>query len=67
MIKSRLRWAGHLDRMKESRSVFKILIDKTTGKRPSGRPRRRGEDNIRKDPKEIGINTRNLVDSAQPL
>ena len=35
-----------------------------TGK-PTGRPRRRWEDNIRMDIKEIGINTRNLVDSAQ--
>ena len=31
---------------------------------PLGRPRRRWEDNIRMDLKEIGINTRNWVDSA---
>ena len=36
-----------------------------TGKRPIGRSRRRWEDNIRMDPKEIGISTRNLVRSAQ--
>jgi len=49
-IKSRrLRWAGHVARMEEGRSAFKILIDKPTGKRPLGRPRRRWEDNIRKD------------------
>ena len=42
MIKSRrLRWAGHVDRMEESRSAFKILTGKSTGKRPLGRPRRR--------------------------
>ena len=35
------------------------------GKRPLGRPRCRWEDNIRMDLKEIGINTRNWVDSAQ--
>ena len=34
-------------------------------KRPLRRPRRRREDNIRMDLKEIGINTRNCVDSAQ--
>ena len=34
-------------------------------KRPLGRPRRRKEDNIRMDIKEIGINTGNWVDSAQ--
>ena len=30
-----------------------------------GRPRRRWEDKIRMELKEIGINTRNWVDSAQ--
>ena len=43
----RLRWAGHLVRMEEGRSVFKILTGKPTGKRPLGRPRRRWEDTIR--------------------
>ena len=32
---------------------------------PSGRPRGRWEENIRKDLKEIGINWRNWDDSAQ--
>ena len=66
VIKSRrLRWAGHLAKMEEGRSAFKILTDTPTGKRSLGRPRRRWEDNIRMDLKEIGINTRNWVDSAQ--
>ena len=51
--------------MEEGRSAFKILTGKTTGKRPLGRPRRRWEDNIRMDLKEIGINTRNWVDSTK--
>ena len=35
VIKSRrLRQAGHLARMEESRSAFKILTGKPTGKRP---------------------------------
>ena len=33
--------------------------------RPLGRPRCRWEDNIRIDIKEMGINTRNWIDSAQ--
>ena len=33
--------------------------------RPLGMPRRRWEDNIRMDLEHIGINMRNLVDSAQ--
>jgi hypothetical protein len=49
--------------MEEGRIAFKIL-GKLTGKRPLGRPRRRWEDNIRMGLKEIGINTRNWVDSA---
>ena len=35
VIKSRrLSWAGHVARMEEGRSSFKILIRKPTGKRP---------------------------------
>ena len=41
------------------------MLSKPTGKRPLGRPRHRWEDNIRMDLKEIGISTRNWVDSAQ--
>ena len=48
-----------------NRSAFKMLTGTPTGKIPLGRPRHRWEDNIRMDLKEIGINTRNLVDSAQ--
>ena len=49
----------------ESRSAFKILTGKPTGKRPLGRPTRRWEDNIRMDLEEIGINAGTWVDSAQ--
>ena len=61
----RLRWAGHVARMEEGRSAFKILTDTSTGNKPLGRPRHRWEDNIRMDLKEIGINMRNWVDSAK--
>jgi hypothetical protein len=50
-----LRWAGHVVRMEEGRSAFKILMHKPTGKRPTGRPRHRWEENIRMDFKEIGM------------
>ena len=66
MIKSgRVIWTGHVTRMEEGRNAFKILTRTPAGKRFLGRPRRRWEDNIRMDLKEIGINTRNWVDSAQ--
>ena len=51
--------------MEEGRSAFKILTGKPTGKRLLGRPRRRGEDSIRMDLKEIGINAGNWADSVQ--
>ena len=63
LIKSRrLRWASHVARMEEGRIAFKILSGTPTEKKPSGRPRRRWEDNIRIYIKEIGINTRSWVD-----
>ena len=46
-------------------SQFILLTGKPTGKRPLGRPRRRWENNIRKDLEEIGVNAGNWVDSAQ--
>ena len=51
--------------MEEGRSAFKILTSKPTGKRLLERPRRRCEDNIRKDSTNLSINTRNWVDLAQ--
>jgi hypothetical protein len=46
-IKARsMRWAGHVDRLGETRN---ILITKPEGKRPLGKPRRRWENNIRMD------------------
>jgi hypothetical protein len=47
------------------RSSFKIVTGKPMVRRPLGRPRRRWEDSITMDHKEIGINTRNWVDSTQ--
>jgi hypothetical protein len=55
MIKSRrVRWAGHVVRMREKRNAYRILVGKPQGKRPLGRPRRRWVDNIKMDLREIG-------------
>jgi hypothetical protein len=51
--------------MGEGWSASIILTGTPAGKRPLGRPRPRWEENIRMVLKEIGINTRNWVDSAQ--
>jgi hypothetical protein len=40
--------------MGEERKVYKVLVGKPEGKRPLGRPRRRWEDGIRMDFREIG-------------
>ena len=50
-----------------SQNVFKTLTGKPTGKISLGRPRRRYEDIIRMNLKEIGINTRNWVYSGQDM
>jgi hypothetical protein len=55
VIKSRrLRWAGHVARMGERRGAYRALVGKPEGRRPLGRPRRRWEDNIKKDLREVG-------------
>jgi hypothetical protein len=46
---------GHVAHMGEERKVYKVLVGKPKGKRPLGRPRRRWEDGIRIDLREIGL------------
>jgi hypothetical protein len=42
MFKSRrMRWAGHVARIRETRNAYKILVGKPEGKGPLGKPRRR--------------------------
>ena len=56
VVKSRrLRWVGHVARMEEDRNSFKIITGTPAGKigLPLGRPRRRWEDDIRMDIKEM--------------
>ncbi|KAJ4438846.1 hypothetical protein ANN_14799 [Periplaneta americana] len=65
-IKSRrLRWAGHVARMGESRNAYRVLIGRLEGKRPLGRPRRRLEDNIKMDLREVGYDDRDWINLAQ--
>jgi hypothetical protein len=66
MIKSRrMRWAGHVARMGEGRGVYRVLVGKPEVKRLLGRPRRRWEDNIKMDLREIGIDAANWIRLAQ--
>jgi hypothetical protein len=41
--------------MGEGRGVYRVLVGRSEGKRPLGRPRRRWEDNIKMDLREIRI------------
>ena len=60
-----LKWAGHVARMEEVRSAFKTVTGTPKGNRRPVRPRRRQEENIRMDLKEIVINTRNWIDLTE--
>ena len=49
----------------EGRSAFKISTGKPTGNIHLGKLRRTWEDNIRMDLKEVNVNLRNLINTAQ--
>jgi hypothetical protein len=66
MIESRrMRWAGHVARMGETRNAYRIFVRKPEGKRPLGRPRRRWVDNIIMDLGVIGWDGRDWMELAQ--
>jgi hypothetical protein len=66
VIKSRrMRWAVHVSHMGEGRGVYRVLVGKPKDKRPLGRPRRRWEDNIKLDLREIGFDGANWIELAQ--
>jgi hypothetical protein len=66
VIKSRrLRWAGHVACMGEGRGVYRVLVGRPEGKRPLETPRRRCEDNIKMDLREIGLDGANWIQLAQ--
>jgi hypothetical protein len=55
VIKSRrMKWEWHVALMGERRGVYRVLVGKSEGKRPLGRPRRRWEDNIKLCLQEVG-------------
>ena len=66
VIKSRrMRWAGHVALMGEERGVYRVLVGKSEGKIPLGRPRRRWVDNIRMDLQEVGCGYMDWIGLAQ--
>ena len=61
----RMRWAGYVARMGEDRVVHSVLVGKSEGKRPLGRPRRKWEDNIKMDLQEVGGGLGDWMELAQ--
>jgi hypothetical protein len=51
--------------MGEKRNVYRLLVGKSEGKRPLGRPRRRWIDNIKMDLLEIVLNVVDWIGLAQ--
>jgi hypothetical protein len=49
----------------EGRSVYRVLLGRPKGKRSLGRPRRRWEDNIKMDLREMGIDGAKRIQLAQ--
>jgi hypothetical protein len=48
------RWVGHGARMGKEIGVYRVLVWKSEGKRPLGRPKRRWENNIKMAFQEVG-------------
>ena len=65
MKSRRMRWAGHVARMAEERGAYRVLVGKSDGKRPLGRPRRRWVDNIRMNLQEVGCGYVDWIGLAQ--
>jgi hypothetical protein len=51
--------------MGEGRGAYRALVGKPEGRRPLGRPRRRWEDNIKMDLREVGWEGADWIDLAQ--
>jgi hypothetical protein len=51
--------------MGEGRDVQRVFVGRSEGKRPLGRPKRRWEDNIKMDLREIGIDGAKCIQLAQ--
>jgi len=65
-VKSRrMRWVGQVACTGECRDVYRVLVRKSKGKRPLGRPRRRGEDNIKMDLQEVGCGGMDWIELVQ--
>jgi hypothetical protein len=58
---------GSYKNMGKGRGVYRVLVGRPEGKRPLGIPRRRWEDNMKLDLREIGIDGANWIQMAQDM
>jgi hypothetical protein len=65
MKSRRMRWAGHVARMREKSNAYRMLVRKPEGRRPLRRPRRRWMDNIRMHLVEVGWGDVDWIGRAQ--
>jgi hypothetical protein len=49
-----MRWVGQVAHLGERRGAYRALVGKPEGRKPLGRTRRRWEDNIKMDLREVG-------------
>ena len=61
----RLRWAGHVALMEESRIAYRVSVGKPEGKTSLGRPICRWKDNIKMDLREMGCDPGEWIDLAE--
>jgi len=68
LIRSRrMRWAGHVALIGEKRSVYRVFVGKTEGKRQLGRPKHRWENNIKLNIQEVGCEVMDWIDLDQEM
>ena len=60
-----MRWVGLVARIGERRGLYSVLVGKTEGKGPLWRRRRKWEDNIKMDVKEVGCGGMDWIELAQ--
>ena len=60
-----MRLVGHVARVGERRSVYRVLVGKPKGKKPLGKPSRRWEDNIKMELQEVECGYMDWIGLAQ--
>jgi hypothetical protein len=65
MCFSYIKYSTLFVRLHSCRDAYRVLVGQPEGRRPLGRPRRRWEDNIKMDLREVGWGDIDGIDLAQ--